>query len=206
MKTLRCLPFVLSITLVTPIGCDNTQSIHPIDPGLERMLRQPRVDPYEGSDFYTDGRAMREPPAGTVPRDRSLGPAVLRYGVEKGAYALQIPIPVTRAMLALGRERFEAICAACHGILGDGQSAVAEDMQLRRPPSLIALPIRDYPPGRIFETASQGYGLMPSYADLLPLEERWAVVAYLRALQLSQHARIDTLPTEIQTRLRSELR
>jgi mono/diheme cytochrome c family protein len=112
------------------------------------------------------------------------------------------PVPVTAALLARGRARFDTFCAACHGVLGDGESQVALNMSMRRPPSLHQY--RDVADGYIFRVISSGFGLMPSYAAALPVEDRWAVVAYVRALQLSQHATLDQLPPEARQRLEKE--
>jgi hypothetical protein len=95
-------------------------------------------------------------------------------------------------------------CAVCHGVLGDGDSQVALNMSLRRPPSLHLY--RDRPDGYIFQVISRGFGLMPSYAGSISVHDRWAVVAYVRALQLSQFASVDQLPAELRGRLEKETR
>jgi mono/diheme cytochrome c family protein len=103
-----------------------------------------------------------------------------------GAYVADFPLEIDVADVRWGRTRFEIFCATCHGTLGTGQTQVAENMRLRKPPSLHSAAIRAYPPGRIFAVISRGYGLMPSYAGQLSVADRWAVVAYVQALQLSQ--------------------
>jgi mono/diheme cytochrome c family protein len=97
-----------------------------------------------------------------------------------------------------GRNRFDIYCAACHGRLGDAASKVAENMTLRKPANLLTAPYLTYPPGRIAAAIAEGYGLMRSYAAELPVEDRWAVVAYVKALQLSQHATLGELPAPVQ--------
>ncbi|HEX7051828.1 MAG TPA: cytochrome c [Longimicrobiales bacterium] len=164
---------------------------------LERMLVQPRYVPYRESRFFPDGRVMQPPPGGTVPRGAVVDRPAVTDGRIDGRYLDRIPIPVTLPLLATGRAAFNRTCAACHGILGDGASAVARNMELRPPPSLHTPRIRAYPPGRIYATIREGYGLMPSYAAVLSTEERWAVVAYVRALQLSQYAPLAALPPDI---------
>ena len=134
---------------------------------------------------------MRTPPEGTVPRGSDLGDPLVTEGVVNGVYADHIPIPVTRDLFARGRERFDIYCAACHGVLGDGRTVVAARMKLRPPPSILG--VADVP-GRLYGVVAQGYGLMPSYAAQLTVEERWAIVAYLRALQRSQKSSLDDLP------------
>ena len=146
-------------------------------PDLERMKDQPNLRPYQASELFSDGRAMQAPPAHTVPRGSRTSPP-----------------PIDRALLQRGRARFDIFCAACHGRRGDGRSEVARNMELRPPPSLIEQPIRGFSDARLAGVIGDGYGLMPSYALELPYDERWAVVAYLRALQLSASIEIDRLP------------
>ncbi|HEX7089452.1 MAG TPA: cytochrome c [Longimicrobiales bacterium] len=167
--------------------------------GLERMIVQPRYEPYGESRFFADGRAMRPPPAGTVPAGERAGPGepTVPGAMDGGGYRERIPLALTMDLLRLGRERFDVVCAACHGILGDGASAVALHMTLRPPPPLIGGNVRAMPAGRLYRIVEEGYGLMPGYAELLSPLERWAVVAYLRALQLSQAADLDALPPAI---------
>lgn len=161
---------------------------------LERMQYQHHYLPYEAAPYFPDGRAMRTPPAHTVRRDAVVGDPGLTRGIVDGDYVGAVPLPVTRAVLERGHDRFDITCAACHGVRGDGDSEVAKAMEYRQPPSLIAPPISGYPPGRIFSIASEGYGLMPSYSGHLSVEDRWAVVAFVRTLQLSQSVPLDELP------------
>lgn len=169
------------------VACD-------VSPDYERMVNQHRYDPYEQSTFFEDGLIMRHPPAGTVRHDRVTGPPALTAGITDGRFTDRIPLPVDAALVERGRNRFEIFCAPCHGLLGDGESQVAENMSLRPPPSLHIERIRAYPPGRIYHVIESGYGVMRSYAAELPLYERWAVVAYVQALQLSQRIELDRLP------------
>ena len=165
---------------------------------LERMLDQKRYDPYEPSEHFDDGMVMRRPPVGTVPRSRVIAPPALTRGVQDGEPVVQIPVEVTPALLERGRNRYDIFCSPCHGVLGYSNTRVAANMTLRPPPSLHEPRIRDYPPGRIYRVIGEGYGLMRSYAAELPIIDRWAVVAYVQALQLSQNARLDELPAELQ--------
>ncbi len=171
-------------------------------PRLDPMQRQQKYKAYQASEAYADGLAMRQPPEGTVPYRSAIEPALGTGLAADGKPLAESPIPITAALLARGRTRFDTICAACHGLLGDGESQVAINMSLRRPPSLHAY--RDVPDGHLFRVISEGFGLMPSYAASLPVEDRWAVVAYVRALQLSQHASLDQLPPEARRRLERE--
>ncbi|HEX2571287.1 MAG TPA: cytochrome c [Polyangia bacterium] len=166
------------------------------DIDLERMKDQRKAEPYEASPYFDDERAMRSPPAGVVPySSREPYSVEQREGRVDGRYTTHIPLPLSRVFVEHGRDEFNVYCAVCHGANGSGVSAVAHNMDLRHPPSLLTQPVLGFPPGRIYQVISEGYGLMPSYAYALSVEDRWAVVAYLRALQLSQAGvRIDALP------------
>jgi mono/diheme cytochrome c family protein len=171
-------------------------------PRLDPMQRQQKYKAYQASEHHPDGLAMRHPPAGTVAYRSSLDPAVATGLGPDGRPVATVPLELSAATLARGRTRFEIICAACHGVLGDGESQVALNMSLRRPPSLHAY--RDVPDGHVFRVITHGFGLMPSYAPDLSVEDRWAVVAYVRALQLSQHAKLEQLPPDAREALEKE--
>jgi mono/diheme cytochrome c family protein len=174
-------------------------------PDLERMRDQPSLRPFEASALFADGRAMRTPPSGTIARGAAL-PAAGTPGVVGGHYLAEMPRPPDRAQLERGRDRFTLFCAPCHGPRGDGRSPVATAMSLRRPPSLVDPPVTAFPAGRIFQVATLGYGLMPGYAAELSDDDRWAVVAYLRALGRSQRAQLASLPPALRARAEGALR
>jgi mono/diheme cytochrome c family protein len=165
------------------------------------MIDQKKALPYAPSALFEDGRAMRPLPAGTIAQESPRGREVVLTGLEGGREAARIPVPLTRPLLQRGRHDFEIWCATCHGVLGDGQSAVARKMALRPPPSLLE---RDFTPGHVFVAASDGYGLMPSYASELSVEERWGVVAYVFALRRSQSRPIDEAPPDVRRALQEE--
>jgi mono/diheme cytochrome c family protein len=168
------------------------------------MQRQQKVKAYQTNPFFPDDLGMRTPPEGTVPHGPLL-PAEVASGLGSDGKPVALsPIPVDVKMLLRGRARFDVTCAACHGVLGDGESQVALNMSLRRPPSLHAY--RDVPDGYIFRVITEGFGLMPSYAAEISAEDRWAIVAYVRALQLSQYATIEQVPPEVRKRLEEERR
>jgi len=186
-----------------PLGsCQNRQAFHEPTPGLERMLEQARGVPYGASSAFPDGRVMREPVFGTRAREQPfVGQSSIETGLVGADFVQEVPLPVTRASLQSGRLAFERVCATCHGVLGDGDSVVAEKMRIRRPPSLHEARIAHLPAGKVFRVASLGYGLMPGYAALLSVEERWHVVGYLGALRLSQATLARNLPASMQTEL-----
>jgi mono/diheme cytochrome c family protein len=198
---MKLLPRIILAAALT-VGCN--QSPFP-DVDLERMINQKRYSSYQASEFFKDGRAMRSPPPDTVAHDRITGDPALSTGLVDGGYIDRIPVDVTRDVVDRGRTRFEVFCAACHGIAGDGDSLVAANMQLKRPPSLVSSEVEAFPAGRIFQIVSQGYGLMRPYSDCLTVDERWAVIWYLRALQLRSGVSLDRLPLALRNRAEKEL-
>lgn len=183
----------LALLALSSLGCIDEDLINPM------AARQPRVSNYGPSEFYADGIAMREPPRGTVPRERIVLNAPLTTGKDGEAYVTAFPLKVDRPLLALGKKRYDITCGTCHGPVGDGDSIVGRQMALRPPPSLHSYAER--PPGYIYEVITKGFGMMASYAGELPVRERWAVVAYIRALQISQATPLDKAPPEARARL-----
>ena len=173
-------------------------------PRLDPMQRQPKYKAYQSSERSDDGLAMRAPPAGTVPYHGLVEEVRAPGRGADGKPVAVSPVAPDARLLSRGRDRFEVSCAVCHGVLGDGQSQVALNMSLRRPPSLHDY--RDRPDGYLYQVITEGFGLMPSYAGVLSVEDRWAVVAYVRALQLSQHAAVDRLSPDQRARLEKEAR
>jgi mono/diheme cytochrome c family protein len=205
MNRAPCRWLMLASAVAALVSCDNREAFRTPEPGLERMLRQPRGMPYGESGVFADGRVMREPPPGTVPRlELAVAQRVVETGQDGLEYVRLIPVPVTRSALAQGREAFDRVCATCHGILGDGNSVVAEKMELRRPPSLQESRIAELPAGKVFHVVSVGYGLMPGFAPMLDVFERWAVVGYLEALRTSQAIEVARLPEALRSELERE--
>jgi len=175
-------------------------------PSLDPMWRQPKAQAYQASADQADGLAMRTPPAGTV-QFRSLAEPALATGRgPDGQYLRTAPVALEAKSLALGRKKFDIHCAVCHGVLGDGESQLALNMSLRKPPSFHQPVYRDAADGYLFDVATRGFGLMPGYAQELSDADRWAVVGYLRALQLSQSAGLDQVPASERARLEGEAR
>jgi mono/diheme cytochrome c family protein len=144
---------------------------------------------------------MRPLVVGTIAREDDVRDGAVRTGLDEGRYVPKVPVPLTAELLRLGRTHFEITCAACHGLRGDGRSVVASKMSLRPPPSLVDAPIAQEAPGRIYSVITLGYGLMPSYAPQLSVEDRWAIVAYWQALVFSQDAPLELAPPEVRERL-----
>jgi mono/diheme cytochrome c family protein len=189
----RTAGWLLAASALIGVGCGSTADIDP-------MKLQGKYKAYRQSDFFDDGMAMRHPVAGTVPRERILAPASFNTGIDgEGKFLTQIPVPVTKELVAQGRKGYDTYCATCHGFLGDSNSVVARKFSQIKPPKLVDLrPVA----GRVFAAATDGYGVMPSYAAQLSTPERWAVAAYVQALVLSQRAEIDKLPAALQRKIR----
>lgn len=171
---------------------------------VDPMERQPKGRAFAVNPFFEDGRAMRTPPAGTVPRERIVQNPALTQGRVGENDVTEFPIAITRALLETGHRKFDIYCATCHGLVGDGRSPVAANMSLRLPPNLHER--RGMAVGHYYQVVANGFGLMPGYAVELTVQERWAVVAYLRALQISQNAPLALAPPDVRDRLSREKR
>jgi mono/diheme cytochrome c family protein len=153
----------------------------------DRMMSQARCDPGAKTKYLPHDRCDQPVPPGAVAW-RAPRPV---YSPTDAQVRAQMP---TRASIERGADRFSRTCAACHGPLGDGLSVVARDMRLRPPPSLLSDAVIGYSDQRLFEVISGGYGMMPAYTYQLTVEDRWAVIHFVRALQHSQHVALDALP------------
>jgi cytochrome c5 len=175
------------------------------------MQDQPKFKPLRPNPMFDDGGSARPLVEGTVPRasarDESFRPSWL---VTPRATAIlepndvsnltQYPIPLTRQILDRGEERFNIYCAVCHSRVGDGRGMVVQ-RGFRQPPSYHIDRLRSAPIGHFYDVITNGFGAMPSYGDQLTPRDRWAVIAYIRALQLSQHAPVSDVPLEKRSKL-----
>ena len=173
--------------------------------GCQRMQAQPYYRPYTASDFFPDGSSARPIPADTVPRGylQDVGSLFFTGKDASGADSQEFPFPITREVLERGRSRFDIYCVPCHGLTGDGDGLVVQ-RGFNPPPSYNTDRLRAAPVGHFFDVITHGYGAMPAYADQVPLADRWAIIAYIRALQLSQHAPVDQLPPDARAQLESQ--
>jgi mono/diheme cytochrome c family protein len=152
------------------------------------MRDQPRADTYRDSDFFPDGKSARPLVAGTVPRYTPVGVRATSVAPSRTTIAPSgFPMPVTRQILARGRERYSIYCSVCHGDLGDGNGMIVQ-RGFTRPPTFHQSRLRDVAPSHYYDVITNGYGAMYSYNDRVDPDDRWAITAYIRALQLSQHA------------------
>lgn len=164
------------------------------------MYDQPRYTANQPSDFFEDGRAMRPPVPNTVSMGSFDADSALHTGRVNGELAAELPVELRLSpeLLAHGQSRYNAFCAPCHGLTGDGQGVIA----YRGPitvPTFHNDRLRTVAIGYYFDIITNGVGRMYSYGARIPAEDRWAVAAYIRALQLSQNADVNDLtPEELQ--------
>jgi mono/diheme cytochrome c family protein len=173
------------------------------------MHNQHKLEPYEASDFFADGQGSRQTPAGTVPRG-AFGEKIAPYtGLAvtpvMTPQAMQAPPPVTMAMLRRGQERYNIFCSPCHGRTGDGLGMIVR-RGYKQPPSFHDPRLRSAPAEHFVTTMTEGFGVMPSYAEEVSPQDRWAIAAYIRALQYSQNAHLAEIPADRRQAVESEIR
>jgi mono/diheme cytochrome c family protein len=181
-------------------GCERT---------MKDMYVQPKLGPDAASPLWADGKGSRPPPPGSVPiasgdlAKTSSG----RHGRDEleardTANAASAPPGLDLALLQRGQARYDVYCAPCHSIAGDGDGMVVR-RGFPRPPTFHQARLRGAPDRHIFDVITQGYGVMVPYADRVTPQDRWAIVAYIRALQLSQDVPVGALPPDLQAALRA---
>ncbi len=174
------------------------------------MQDQPKYLPYRGSEIFADSLSSRSLVEGTVPRgylreDQEMytgktGAPAAKAANDTSKTAVssdvnEFPFPITREILDRGQERYNIYCSPCHGVLGDGQGMIA-NRGLRGPVSFHQDRLRTAPLGHFFDVITNGFGRMQDYSMQIPPHERWAIIAYIRALQLSQNANVLDIPPE----------
>jgi mono/diheme cytochrome c family protein len=192
---------VMTTAMLLLAGCERAR---------QDMYDQPRYKPFAASRMFDDGSSARTPPEGTQPRARgafagSSGGRLGTKAVETDIIAERAqanPYPVDLALLRRGQERYTIYCMPCHSPAGDGDGLVVR-RGFPPPPSYHQDRLRNAPDRHIYDVIKNGYGVMVPYADRVEPADRWAIVAYIRALQLSQHAPVADLPTDDRKRLAS---
>ena len=164
------------------------------------MQDQPKYRPLRASAFFNDGRSARPIPANTVATDELDAADVIHTGYVNGTWAESIPVTVDLSLLWRGRERFDIFCSPCHSRLGDGNGPVAQ-RGFAAPMNLQTDRVRRSPPGYIFDVITNGFGAMGDYGDQVPVHDRWAIVAYIRALELSRAGTIADVPPDARAQL-----
>ena len=157
------------------------------------MHNQPKYLPLRESSFFLDQQASRSIMSGTVARGELQEDTLLYTGKVDGSDALMFPFRIDESVMARGQQRFNIYCSPCHGRTGLGDGMVVR-RGYRRPPSFADERLRQAPVGHFFDVMTNGFGAMPDYAAQIKATDRWAIAAYVRALQLSAHATLDDVP------------
>jgi hypothetical protein len=165
------------------------------------MHDQPKYIPLRASAFFTDVRSARPVVEGTVARGELHDDDLLYTGKVRREDATVFPFRVDAGVMARGQERFNIYCAPCHGRTGQGDGMIVR-RGYRRPPSMHQDRLRNAPAGHFFDVITNGFGAMPDYAAQVRAEDRWAIVAYVRALQLSEHATLADVPVSERDKIR----
>jgi mono/diheme cytochrome c family protein len=160
--------------------------------GCDNMKHQSHSEPMDSARQFANGTSARTPPAHTVPQGLPYT-AAEASGEKDGQRLTELPIPLTAALLSRGRDRYAIYCSMCHGDDGYGQGIVVE-RGFPAPESFHSARLRAAPAGELYQAISRGSGVMYPLADRIDVADRWAIVAYLRALQLSQHAALQDVP------------
>jgi mono/diheme cytochrome c family protein len=159
------------------------------------MHDAPRYEAFEASSTFADNRASRSAPVGTVARGWLREDEALYTGKVAGQTVDEFPFAIGREELARGQQRFNIYCTPCHGRVGDGNGMVVQ-RGLRQAASYHQDRLRQEKVGYFFDVVTNGFGAMQGYAEQIPVRDRWLIVAYVRTLQLSQHASVDDVPAD----------
>ena len=165
------------------------------------MEHQPKLRPQSASAFFADGRASRPRIPGTVARGRRDDDALLVTGKEDARLTEVFPAPVTKAVLDRGHQRFDVYCSPCHDRAGTGRGMIVM-RGYKAPTSFHDERVRTMPPGYFFDVITNGFGVMPPYAAQIPIEDRWAIAAYIRVLQMSQNSTMADVPADKRAQIR----
>ena len=193
-------PVRLVLALFMIIGCEGTTDIERL---RQEMYNQSRFEPLEKNSFFADNRSSRPWIKGTVARGHLRTDAHLYAGIVDGKPAETFPFPITRDVILRGRDRYNIYCSPCHGYEGDGRGMVVR-RGMKQPPSYHVERLQNETPGYFFDVMTNGFGAMYSYASRIKPRDRWAIIAYVRALQLSQNATLDDVPADVRQRLENE--
>jgi mono/diheme cytochrome c family protein len=179
--------FALTAALVFVAGC------------RQDMQDQPKYIPLRPSAFFADGRSQRPPIEGTVPRNWLREDAYLYTGKANGVDGTEFPFAITPQDMDRGRQRFNIYCTPCHSQSGDGNGMIVQ-RGFKVPPTYHQDRLRNAPVGYLYGVITNGFGVMPDYSSQITAEDRWRVVAYIRALQLSQNAKLADVPAGAQVK------
>jgi mono/diheme cytochrome c family protein len=201
--------FLVAVSMALA-ACQGQTSVDPPIVPIRNMHEQPRYDAQERSHYFSDRRTMRPPVPNTWAREMVIDSMTNEGLDDQRNYVVTIPEAVQasmggmRGLLERGQQRYAIYCVPCHGGLGDGQGMVPNVSQVAtiRPPTFHDARLRGAPDGQLFATITNGIRNMPSYRGQVPVADRWAIVAYVRALQLAMQdqrtAMLSSTPTEAQ--------
>ncbi|MFH1699382.1 MAG: cytochrome c [Candidatus Zixiibacteriota bacterium] len=195
--------YIILMSLIVLMGCarerpSGNPPIH-LNPNMDD---QEKVKPQSANSFFEDGASMRNPVAGTIARGDLRDDDEFYLGKnDRGDFIRTSPIDVDMEILKRGRERFDIYCSPCHSRLGDGKGIMIKKGYLP-PPSFHDDRIREMPAGQIFDVVTNGVRNMPAYAHQIPVNDRWAIITYLRALQKSQNSKPNDVPEELREKIR----
>lgn len=178
------------LLLIGSAGCELRQA----------MYDQEKYEPLEASAFFADGMSFRPQVDGTVAQGQLMLDEHFYQGKVQGQLAATLPVKVDRQLLERGRARYDIFCAPCHDKTGAGNGMIVQ-RGLKQPPTFHQQRLREVPVGYFYDVITNGFGVMYSYASRIPVADRWAIVAYIKVLQLSQNLEFDQLPAEDQRQL-----
>jgi mono/diheme cytochrome c family protein len=189
--------FVISLAMLTLVGCTRHQPsdkppVHPV----QNMYEQPKYKAQSESRFFEDGLSMRPPVEGSVARGWLRGDSAYYFGRNGDKLVATAPVVMTMERLQRGRQRFDIYCSPCHGRIGTGQGIMAKK-GMQAPPSFHEQRLRDVEDGHIFDVITNGLRNMPPYKYQIPVDDRWSIVGYVRALQRSQNATLKDVPPDM---------
>ena len=186
---------VLALAALLTVGC------------RQDMQDQPYYEPFEKSDLFSNGTTNQPIPAGTVARGLLKEDTHYWFGRdEAGRWVETLPAQIegSRALLVRGRERFDIYCSVCHASTGSGRGMIVQ-RGFKQPQPLYEQRLKDMPLGYFYDVATNGFGIMPAYNKQIPEDDRWAIAAYIRVLQLSQGSTLDELPADVQSEVHKAL-
>ena len=210
-RWIRSVLVILGTLALLPFACiwraRNAITTEPRIHIVQGMDNQARYRTQQTNPLFADTRASRAPVAGTVARGTLIEDPAVEKGYSGETWSARIPVPVTPALLARGRQRYEIYCSPCHGLSGYGDGVVARRADRLQegtwvpPLSFHGDQVVSRPDGHLFNTITNGIRTMPAYGSMVSVQDRWAIVAYVRALQRSQHATIADVPPVERERL-----
>jgi len=169
----------------------------------QAMYDQPKLRPLQSSDFFKNGMASQPLVEGTVARGLLNDDAHLHDGVVNGKIVDSFPFPITEEVVKRGQQRYEIFCTPCHDRAGTGNGMIVQ-RGFKQPPSYHIPRLQESAPGYFYTVIKNGFGVMSGYAPQIPVNDRWAIVAYIKALQLSQNAKIEDVPESMRAQLETK--